>query len=108
MTNYAEFPWLSLFSKAMIERAYGASNGELTRSKNDALSVITTLVANSVTILGIDIWIPTHPGPIIPTPFVHDWNMRYPISALAFIETFDWDPTDRSHGGMAPWFNITA
>lgn len=107
--------WQMLLPEALRATAYESKGGEYAWNSEDALRVCDILLRNGYTILGIDIWLPTDPGPTIPTPFVYDWALRadaptreYPKTAKDFIRTFEWDPADNSHRGMAPYFNFTA
>ncbi len=100
--------WRGVLPRVLLERAYRTSDGrELAWSRSDALEVIELLIEAGYEICGVDIWLPTKPGPTIPTPFVYDWDDRHPISAAEFVKTFAWDDADRSHGGRAPYFNLT-
>ncbi len=65
-------------------------------------------------VVGVDIWLPTNPGPTIPAPFVYDWSLRadhssptYAVGAVEFIRNFKWAETDSSHQGLEPYFNLT-
>jgi hypothetical protein len=89
------------------------SNSECAWNRSDALRIIDILSENGYVVLSVDIWLPTDPGPTIPTPFVYDWTLcadapsrEYPKTAKDFIRTFEWDPADNSHQGMQPYFNI--
>ena len=106
--------WFRLLPKALIEVAY-VSSGEFAWSRNDALSVLAELQKHKYVILGVDVWIPTNPGPTIPTPYVYDWDSEGGATrndrertARNFILNFEWSPDDRSHFGLEPYFNITA
>lgn len=106
--------WQVLLSPELLQAAYKGGN-ELAWPKKDALRVVRVLTANAYTIDGVDVWIPTHPGPTIPTPFVYDWMAgktprtdKDPNDAAEFIKTFSWDPADRSHKNFDPVFNISA
>jgi len=106
--------WHGLLSEDLVNAAYRA-NQEMAWSRADAISVIELLKANAYVVLGVDVWLPTRPGPTIPTPFVYDWQLRaglrsgnYPNAADEFVRTFKWAPSDESHRGMEPVFNITA
>jgi hypothetical protein len=103
--------WYGLLTLALMEAAYKAENGEMAWSREDALAVASILQRNGYEIFGVDVWIPTTPGP---TPYLHDWSRdrsssgEVAISAPQFIATFKWDP---SHGELRltePFFNIWA
>jgi hypothetical protein len=104
--------WYSELSKDLVDVAYKAGN-EMAWSRQDAIRVIEILEAAGYVILGVDVWLPTRPGPTIPTPYVYDWSAEsrgsspgYPNSAAEFIKSFVWDPTDKSRG-REPYFNLT-
>ncbi len=99
-------PWYPLLSRDILDRAYRAG-GEMAWDRADALRVVALVESHGYRVIGVEIWLPTRPGPTIPTPFVYDWRESYEIPAAAFIKTFQWDETDRSHGGTAPYFNIS-
>jgi hypothetical protein len=109
--------WYKLLPDDLRAAAYESKGGEYAWNKTDALRVIDILSQNGYTILGVDIWLPTDPGPTIPTPFVYDWTLRadqdlpsqeYPRTAEDLVRKFKWDPTDKSHNDMAPYFNFGA
>src|SRR5258705_12481419 len=104
--------WQQQLPDDLLESAYRA-NTESAWNRQDAIRVVQVLSSLGYRILGVDIWLPTDPGPTIPTPFVYDWTCRadtpsksYPLSAEEFIRSFDWHPSDESHLGMEPYFNI--
>ena len=89
------------------------SGVEAAWSRADALEVIAMLKQRGFYILGVDIWLPTIPGPTIPTPFIYDWNEAhvgdYPNiapTASEFVSSFAWDPTDANRH-ECPYFCIT-
>ena len=88
---------------------------ELAWNKQEAMHAIEILTGHNYVIICVDIWIPMDGGPTIPTPFVYDWSpgqqsrqQKHRESAKDFIESFQWDSADRSHGGLEPYFNILA
>lgn len=106
--------WLNLLPLDLAQNGYRAG-AEMAWSRADALRVVELLRANGYVVLGVDIWLPTQPGPTIPAPFVYDWTLDAELpsrecakSADEFIGTFQWANADDSHHGMAPYFNITA
>ena len=61
--------------------------------------------------MGVDIWLPTDPGPTIPRHFVYDWSsethdVRF-ATAAQFIAGFEWDKEDVLNLGKEPYFNLT-
>jgi hypothetical protein len=106
--------WHQVIPAHLRATAY-ESNSECAWNRGHALRVIDILTENGYVVLGVDIWLPTDPGPTIPTPFVYDWTLRadapsreYAKTAKDFIRTFEWDPADNSHQRMQPYFNIVA
>jgi hypothetical protein len=114
MSNGDRTEWERLLPEDLRKAAYKAGS-ESAWNRNNALRVIEILSASGYVILKVDIWLATKPGPTIPTPFVYDWRLLigspspgYPRSAAEFVKTFEWDPTDKSHAGREPYFNILA
>src|SRR4051812_37133219 len=105
--------WYDRLPRDLCERAYKTAElddcpSEWAWNRPDALRVIEILSNNGYVVDGVEIWLATSPGPTIPTPFVYDWHLgranrpssRYPKTAVEFVGTFQWDPTDTSH---EPW-----
>ena len=100
--------------------AYFARNGEAAWARDDALRVIRWAAEIRLPVLGVEIWIPTTPGPTIPTPFFYTFGSK-PIQgeskaqfenranreAADYVQSFEWDPQDTTHHGIEPFFNIT-
>jgi hypothetical protein len=106
--------WLDLLPPDLAELGYRAGE-EIAWSRGDALTVVEFLKTKGYVVLGVDIWLPTQPGPTIPAPFVYDWSLNADLplrenanTADGFIRTFQWANADHSHHGMEPYFNITA
>jgi hypothetical protein len=105
--------WLLHVPRDIQARAY-RSGGEFGWSRQDAVWIAENLRGAHFLVIGVDVWLPTHPGPRIPTPFVYDWELRaelrssdYPVAAAEFIRNFKWADTDASHQGLVPYFNLT-
>jgi hypothetical protein len=101
--------WLPSVPLHLLQRAYRARN-EYAWSRNDAIQVVEALTGGNFKVIGVDIWLPTNPGPTIPTPYVYDWSLGavdHPRVATEFIRNFDWATDDVSHLGMEPYFNLT-
>jgi hypothetical protein len=106
--------WYKYLDRPLQDSAYRAGI-ELAWSKSDALKIVRLLKDKGYVVLGVDVWIPTENGPTIPTPFVYDWSLGQDTNqperratAFEFIESFEWDPSDQSHQGRPPYFNILA
>jgi hypothetical protein len=110
----SEPPWETLLPEHLLQAAYRSSGGEYAWKLEDALVVLKLLSSGGCVVLGVDVWLPTDPGPTIPTPYVYDWDLENQgrsgegQSAVDFVRTFQWDPTDTSAQGMPPYFNICA
>ena len=105
---------------ALLARAYFAQNGETAWHRDAALEVIAWAAASHVPILGVEVWLPTTPGPTIPTPYIYTFEPK-PVAgesrddivarasreAAQYITSFVWHDEDRKHHGMEPFFNIT-
>lgn len=87
--------------------------------KNDALGVIDFCKEQGIAVLGGEVWLPTQPGPTIPTPFIYTWEADQRLSteswsqfvgrtserARKYIADFRWDPADASRS-LTPVFNL--
>lgn len=109
---------LERLPQLLKDRTYSAGE-ELAWYKDDALGVIEFCKEQGIAVLGGEVWIPTKPGPTIPTPFVYTWEANQKMAAeswsqfvgrtneiaRAYISEFAWDPRDalRSH---TPVFNL--
>lgn len=104
----------------LCSSAYYSLNKEPAWSRKDALEVIAWASASQLAIFGIEIWLPTTPGPTIPTPYIYtfeteqlggeNWEQfvqRANSSAADYVSSFDWDCADAQHHGLEPYFNLT-
>jgi hypothetical protein len=105
----------SVLPEGLLGRAFKAGNGELAWSRDDAIDAITIIEREGFNVLGVDIWIPTSRGPLIPTPFVYDWssddwskNAKSSKTATEFVRNFEWDDSDKNFKEREPYFNLTA
>jgi hypothetical protein len=105
--------WTSYLPHDLIKEAYWF-NGEAAWKKKAAIEVLDILQKNGYFALGVDIWIPTANGPLIPSRYIYDWDLmasrddRKIKSARAFIESFRWSEEDRESQKYEPFFLITA
>jgi hypothetical protein len=101
--------WLVHIPPEVRSRAY-QSGLEFAWQRDDAIRVVEVLKSRFL-VIGVDIWLPTVPGPTIPTPFIYDWDLerekRSPIGAAEFIRNFQWAEEDVDHQGLEPYFNLT-
>lgn len=103
--------WFVTLPQPLKDSAYKTSN-EFAWAQEDALAVVAILERNDYVIIGVDIWLPTTPGP---SPmYVYDWAKpgcgfdRGISSATEFISTFKWDPEDVARAKDMPYFNLLA
>lgn len=102
--------------------AYYSANHEPAWSAVESLQVIHILSNQEIAIVGVEVWLPTKPGPTIPTPYIYGWeaglkqddqtwNQYVEAStagARSYIESFEWDKRDIEHIDIVPYFNLTA
>ena len=99
--------WLVHIPEGPRSRAYRA-DGEFAWSRDDAIRVAEVLRNKGFAVIGVDIWLPTDPGPTIPTPFVYDWSQEAGrVGAVDFIGDFKWADEDSRHKDLEPYFNLT-
>jgi hypothetical protein len=103
----------------LLATAYRARNGELAWDRGNALRALRWAQACGGCVLGVEIWIPTTPGPTIPAPFVYAFEPRR-ISGESnvefidrannetaeYVREFKWDSEDSAHHALEPYFNF--
>lgn len=105
--------WFHMLPHDLTATAYMAGS-EAAWDRQRALDVIKFLEEKGFQILGVDIWIPTDPGPTIPAKFVYDWSIDIErrskkfLTPTEFVLNFSWDYTDEINIRREPFFNITA
>lgn len=101
--------------------AYKSQTGESAWPRTEAIAVINLATQSNIAVFGVEVWLPTTPGPTIPTPiiYVHDvqgradeesWKdfvARANSDAREYISKFQWDDTDHAHKAEIPFFNLT-
>jgi hypothetical protein len=106
--------------RQLINSAYRAGE-EYAWNTDNALLVIDWAAKSQLAILGGEVWLPTTPGPTIPTPYVYAWDMRSPnedeswgsfvertaAAAREYVLTFQWDENDIAHINCTPYFNLS-
>lgn len=105
--------WPAHVPTHLLARAYKAG-GEFAWAQDDAIEVAEALGKQRFPVIGVEIWLPTHPGPTIPAPTFYVWSLQsvgntpgYPASAVDFIRNFKWAEDDLSHQDLKPYFNLT-
>jgi hypothetical protein len=86
----------------------------------EALKVVDWAASSGIAILGGEIWLPTTPGPTIPSPYIYtfetvrlagenwgDFVIRANRNAAAYVRDFEWDEHDFKHELKMPYFNFT-
>jgi hypothetical protein len=100
--------------------AYLSSTEEPAWSRQGALEVIAWATASQLAAFGIEIWLPTKPGPTIPAPYIYAFAMeqldgetwdqfvrRANDAAADYVQAFEWDAADTQYHGSEPYFNLT-
>lgn len=105
--------WLIHIPPEIATRAYRAA-GEFAWARDDALRVVEALKEKHFIILGVEVWLPTEPGPTIPSPILYVWSLQsvggtptYARSATEFIRDFGWADDDEDNEDSEPYFNLT-
>ena len=106
--------------RELMASAYSSQGGEAAWSKEDALNVIRWATSSEIAVFGVEVWLPTTPGPTIPMPFVYTFGWepyknetwlafvkRANVGSVEYVDEFEWDPEDVQHHGMEPFFNLT-
>src|SRR5687768_3256152 len=105
--------------ESLRESAYW-SGDEPAWSAVDAVEVIRSLPVAESAVWGIEVWLPTTPGPTIPAPFIYTWSAeqrapdedwksyarRVNEAATRYVTEFSWDPLDTAHSDLTPYFNL--
>jgi len=104
----------------LLASAYLSLSGEPAWSKEDAVKVINWATASRLPVSGVEVWLPTTPGPTIPTPYIYTFETekyvdenrdrfveRANSAAMDYVKSFEWETDDRQHHGLIPFFNIT-
>jgi hypothetical protein len=96
---------------ALMLRAYRTSDGnELAWTRSDAIEAITGLESAGFTLLGVEVWIPSSPGPLMTGRWWDLYDRGVPNrrqSAVDFVTTFAWGQYDDGLKDQEPYFNLT-
>ena len=100
--------------------AYASQTGEFAWPRQDAVSVIDLATQSNVAVFGVEVWLPTTPGPTIPSPIFYEyapeerpgepWEgfvRRANSEAREYVAQFQWDDADDAHKTETPFFNLT-
>jgi hypothetical protein len=95
--------------KELLGRAYRSTN-ELAWNRADAVEAIDRLEKAGFTVLGVEVWLPTSPGP---TMTGRSWDTEdsgvseRPRTARDFVKNFKWGEYDKILKDREPFFNLT-
>lgn len=106
---------------ALLRKSAYYATGEAAWPGQEALRVIARFTDQGIAVLGVEVWLPTRPGPTIPTPFIYTWEAeekkefetwtefarRVNKQAREYIDKFEWDEADNEHQNLIPYFNFT-
>lgn len=117
MTSSFTSPFEELPAR-LKELAY-ASQGELAWPRTEAIRVIDFVASRGWGVCGVEVWLPTVPGPTLPEPFYYQvtvepatgesWSAfveRSRTETKRFVEEFAWDARDTQSGQWEPYFNL--
>ena len=113
--------YIEYLSDDIKAKAYYSSVREPAWPRQEALAVITSLGDFERAVLGGEIWLPTSPGPTIPSPYIYTWEVspwqrnenwgsfvnRAANESKRYVLEFQWDPTDKANACAIPFFNLT-
>jgi hypothetical protein len=111
--------WLLKLPESLRVAAYYAGE-EVAWPAESAINVIECATNLGVAVCGVEVWLPTVPGPTIPTPYVYVWETderkpeedwrnfvrRANSGAAVYIRGFAWAAGDKAHKGLEPYFNL--
>lgn len=113
--------FISRLPKQLQKAAYIVGD-DVAWSREETIQVINHLSELGLAVCRIEIWLPTRPGPTIPTPYIYAWepdtkayseDLKEPSivrwmndQARIYVKTFEWDKKDRIHQDSTPYFNL--
>jgi hypothetical protein len=99
--------------KHLLDHAFKCGD-EFAWSRADALEVIKWADAHNLTVIGVEVWVPSPKGPIIPARYVYVWSLGRSQrraggakSARDYVRDFEWDLNDTGFVDSEPYFNLT-
>ena len=111
--------WTNELPAELLQAAY-VSGPERAWPGAEAIQVIGSLAGLNLAVVGVEVWLPTEPGPTIPAPFFYAWSVerragetqtqyaaRSRREATQYIADFEWDRKDKAHSDREPFFNLT-
>lgn len=107
------FDFTASLPEGLLNRAFRARNGEPAWNRTDAIDAITLIERAGFKVLGVEVWVPSSEGPIIPMPFFCAWDRDHAVSgkigitsASDFVRKFQWDERDVEFKNSEPYFNV--
>lgn len=107
------FDFTVVLPEGLLNRAYKARNGEPAWNRTDAIDAITLIERAGFKVLGVEVWVPSSKGPIIPMPFLYVWDRDQAVSGKIdisspsdFVRKFRWDERDSEFKNSEPYFNV--
>lgn len=107
------FDFTAALPEGLLNRAFKARNGEPAWNRTDAIDAITLIERAGFKVLGVEVWVPSSEGPIIPMPFFYAWDRDHAVSgkigiasASDFVRKFRWDERDEEFKNSEPYFNV--
>jgi hypothetical protein len=107
------FDFTAVLPEGLLSRAFRARNGELAWNRADAIDAITLVERAGFRVLGVEVWVPSPKGPIIPMPFFYVWDRDQAFSGKIgilspsdFVREFRWDERDAEFKDTEPYFNV--
>jgi hypothetical protein len=111
--------WLLRMPESLRVTAYYAG-GEAAWPAEDAISAVQCATKLGLAVCGVEVWLPTAPGPTIPTPYIYSWQgeeqkseeawgefvQRVNDAAVEYIREFSRDPQDQTHQDAEPYYNL--
>ena len=109
--------WISQLPDRLKNSAYRAGT-EYAWNMRDTMEVIDWLSSRGLPVWGLEVWLPTQPGPTIPTPYIYQWSatvnpsgqsdaMMQNEMAKKYVSEFRWDERDQQRHEQIPYFNLT-
>ena len=102
--------WERLIPDRFRDSAY-ERDGEYAWPRDEALQVLAVLNEHHCHILGVDVWVPTRPGP---SPVIYDWDEtrtgvrpNFPKDPADFIRFFTYEMGSVFDQPLPPHFNLT-
>jgi hypothetical protein len=107
------FDFTAVLPEGLLNRAFKSHNGELAWNRTDAIDAITLIELAGFKVSGVEVWVPSSRGPIIPMPFFYAWDRDQAFAGKIgvtspgdFVRKFRWDERDAEFKDSEPFFNV--